>query len=110
MPILFIPNEGQFDDNVSYQAQSSPDQVITVFKNGIEFSPAGNNTTTFKPVFVKLVGAENSTKIIGLNPVNGTANYYYGSNSSAWNREVVLLSEVLVGSAAVTALYKRPYW
>jgi len=94
MPILFIPNEGQFEDNVSYQAQSSPDQVITVFKNGIEFSPAANNTTTVKPVFVKLVGAENSTKIIGLNPVNGTANYYYGSDSSAWKNGINLTTEV----------------
>lgn len=94
MPILFIPNEGQFEDNVSFQAQSSPEQVITVYKDGIEFSPSGNNTTAVQPVLVKLVGANNSTKIIGLNSINGTANYYYGTNSSAWKNGINLTTGV----------------
>jgi PKD repeat protein len=91
MPLLFIPNEGQFDDNVSFQAQSSPEQVITVFQNGIEFSQGTpDNGTPIEPVFMMLDGANNDTKIIGLNQVNGTANYYYGSDPSAWVTGVAL--------------------
>lgn len=95
MPLLFIPNEGQFNDNVSFQAQSSPDQVITVFENGIEFSQsAGNETTPVEPVFMMLDGANKDTKIIGINQVNGTANYYYGSDPSAWVTGIALSSGV----------------
>ena len=95
MPILFIPNEGQYEDNVSYQAQSSPEQVITVFHNGIEFSQTpANNGTKVEPVFVQLNGANNNTKIIGLNQVNATANYYFGSDSSAWKNGINLSTGV----------------
>jgi PKD repeat protein len=94
MPLLFTPNEGQFDDNVSFQAQSSPEQIITVFQNGIEFSPANETNKTVQPIFMLLNGANNATKIIGINQVNGTANYYYGTDPSAWKTGIPLSAGV----------------
>ncbi|HWQ67102.1 MAG TPA: PKD domain-containing protein [Methanospirillum sp.] len=84
MPLVFIENNGQYDDNVSYQAVSSPEQVVTVLQNGVEFSQGDNNGTQINPVFMMLDGANKDTKIIGLDQVNGTANFFYGTNQSAW--------------------------
>jgi len=95
MPLLFIPNEGQYDDNVSFQGQSSPEQVITVFENGIEFSQSpDSNGTPVEPVFMLLEGANTGTKVIGLNQINGTANYYYGTDPSAWKTGITLSTGV----------------
>ena len=96
MPLLFMPNEGQYDDNVSFQGQSSPEQVITVFENGIEFSQSPeSNGTAVQPVFMLLDGANKGTKVIGLNQINGTANYYYGTDPSAWITGINLSTGVL---------------
>jgi hypothetical protein len=68
MPLVFIQNNGQFEDNVSYQTRST-DQVITVFEDGMEFSHSPGNSS----VFMMLNGSNPEKKIIGLNPLNGTA-------------------------------------
>ncbi|MFH0967490.1 MAG: SBBP repeat-containing protein, partial [Methanobacteriota archaeon] len=95
MPLLFIPNEGQYDDNVSYQTQSSPEQVITVLENGIEFSQSpDSNGSAVAPVFMLLDGANKDAKIIALNQVNGTANFFYGSDPSTWVKDVKVSSAV----------------
>jgi PKD repeat protein len=95
MPLLFIQNEGQYDDNVSYQTQSSPEQVITVFENGIEFSQSPqNNGTAPEPVFMMLDGANKDTRIISLNQVNGTANFMYGPDPSTWVKDVKVSTAV----------------
>ncbi len=89
MPLLFSENQGQYEENVSYQARST-EQVITVLNNGIEFSQSPGNSS----VFMLLDGSNPDTKIIGLNPINGTANYYYGSDPSAWISGVPLTAGV----------------
>ena len=90
MPLVFIQNNGQFEDNVSYQTRST-DQVITVFDDGMEFSQNPGNSS----VFMFLNGSNPDKKIIGLNPLNGTANFYYGTDPSAWVTGAVLTSGVM---------------
>ena len=90
MPLVFIQNNGQFEDNVSYQTRST-DQVITVFDDGMEFSQNPGNSS----VFMFLNGSNPDEKIIGLNPLNGTANFYYGTDPSAWVTGAVLTSGVM---------------
>ncbi len=90
MPLVFIQNNGQFEDNVSYQTRST-DQVITVFDDGMEFSQSPGNSS----VFMFLNGSNPDKKIIGLNPLNGTANFYYGTDPSAWVTGAVLTSGVM---------------
>lgn len=90
MPLVFIQNNGQFEDNVSYQTRST-DQVITVFEEGMEFSQNPGNSS----VFMFLNGSNPDKKIIGLNPLNGTANFYYGTDPSAWVTGAVLTSGVM---------------
>jgi len=90
MPLVFIQNNGQFEDNVSYQTRST-DQVITVFEEGMEFSQNPGNSS----VFMLLNGSNPDKKIIGLNPLNGTANFYYGDDPSAWVTGAVLTSGVM---------------
>ncbi|HOJ96756.1 MAG TPA: PKD domain-containing protein, partial [Methanospirillum sp.] len=89
MPFVFIQNNGQFEDNVSYQTRST-DQVITVLEDGMEFSQNPGNSS----VFMLLNGSNPDKKIIGLNPLNGTANFYYGDDPSAWVTGAVLTSGV----------------
>ena len=89
MPLVFIQNNGQFEDNVSYQTRST-DQVITVFEDGMEFSHSPGNSS----VFMMLNGSNPEKKIIGLNPLNGTANFYYGTDPSAWVTGATLTSGV----------------
>jgi len=90
MPLVFIQNNGQFEDNVSYQTRST-DQVITVFEDGMEFSHNPGNSS----VFMLLNGSNPDKKIIGLNPLNGTANFYYGTDPAAWVTGVNITSGVL---------------
>ena len=90
MPLVFIQNNGQFEDNVSYQTRST-DQVITVFEDGMEFRQNPGNSS----VFMLLNGSNPDKKIIGLNPLNGTANFYYGTDPSAWVTGASLTSGVL---------------
>ncbi|NLV26376.1 MAG: PKD domain-containing protein [Methanomicrobiales archaeon] len=89
MPLVFIQNNGQFEDDVSYQTRST-DQVITVFENGMEFSQNPGNSS----VFMLLDGSNPEKKIIGLNPLNGTANFYYGTDPSAWVTGATITSGV----------------
>lgn len=89
MPLVFIQNNGQFEDEVSYQTRS-PDQVITVLSNGLEFNQSPGNSS----VFMMLNGSNPDKKIIGINQLNGTANFYYGNDPSAWVTGVTLTSGV----------------
>ncbi|PWR75016.1 PKD domain-containing protein [Methanospirillum stamsii] len=90
MPLVFIQNNGQFEDDVSYQTRST-DQVITVFENGMEFNQNPGNSS----VFMLLNGSNPEKKIIGLNPLNGTANFYHGTDPSAWVTGAQLTSGVM---------------
>lgn len=89
MPLVFIQNNGQFEDEVSYQARST-DQVITVFDEGLEFSQSPGDSS----VFMLLDNSNPEKKIIGLNPLDGTANFYYGTDPSAWVTGATLTSGV----------------
>ncbi len=94
MPVLFAENQGQFDDNVSYQAGSS-EQVISVLTNGVEFSQSPGNSS----VLMTMQNSNPDAKIVALDPVNGTANYLYGTDPSAWVSDVPLSAGVLYEDA-----------
>ena len=90
MPISFIPNQGQFEDNVSYQVKTS-DQVISFNQSGIEFNQ-GNSSG---PVFMLLNNSSPEKKIIGLDQAAGKANFYYGTDSSKWVTGVNLSTGIM---------------
>lgn len=77
LPLTFIPNAGQVDGDVAFEAIGGSGS-LTFGQDGVQVAlPDGQLT-------VEWMGANGETAVTGTNPLPGTANVYRGSDASRW--------------------------
>lgn len=88
LPIVFEANRGQVSANYEYHFHR--DGVDTLFtRNGMDVVLHGNNEN---PLHIEFVDGDAAPK--GARPLTGHTNYFLGSDTSRWIRNVPLFSEV----------------
>ena len=81
LPIFFIPNAGQTDPRMRYTAQL--DDLRAGFAG--DFSIFQSHGTE---IHVRLVGANPSVRIEGVDPLTARANFLIGNDPNAWRTGV----------------------
>ncbi|MFZ0760959.1 MAG: choice-of-anchor D domain-containing protein [Candidatus Sulfotelmatobacter sp.] len=106
LPLSFIPNHGQTDSNVRFQAGAAGldvfltgDEVVLALREALVAKPVradvGVPRDTMQPlpsrgiaVRLKLVGAQSNVRIEGLEDRPGRFNYINGSDPSGWQTDI----------------------
>ena len=85
-PLSFIPNAGQTDPIVRFQARLA-DHTIFFTSEAIVFNPAASQEES-APVWLNLVGANRESAIEGREKLSGVANFLQGNNPVQWYTNV----------------------
>jgi len=95
LPLVFIPNEGQYDPQVAY-AVTGPESFL-YFTPGeiviVRDEPAGNGSLTHV-VRQTFPGASDDPAIMGTDPLPGTANFFTGNDSAKWQTGIATYGAV----------------
>ncbi|MBN1167917.1 MAG: PKD domain-containing protein [Methanospirillaceae archaeon] len=88
-PSFFIPNEGQFEDEIAFEFVR-PDSAVLFSLTGLKIIPESDLT----PLFIRFEGISGVPEITGENIQNGTANFYLGADPDLHTAGVPLYESI----------------
>ena len=105
-PLVFEPNRGQAPPQAKWIAKASNYQLflttdgLTILTREGGAQPSPNNLLSAgskrSAVRMKLAGSQAWDQVTGLEPTGGVSNYFLGSDSTAWLRDVPHYSKMSV--------------
>ncbi len=90
LPLTFEPNRGQADDSVKFIARGKGYNLLLKSEEAIIAFDASGKQHILR---MKLESAFNS-KVIGVDPLPGKANYFIGNNPKQWHTNIPTYSRV----------------
>ena len=96
LPLSFEANQGQTDPRVNYVARGggyilllTPTEAVLTLGTGTQNKPSLSQT-----IRMQLLGANPDAAVSGLQTLPGISNYFIGSQSSQWQRNIPNVAKV----------------
>jgi len=81
LPLSFIPNQGQADPAVLYQAKAEGHTIFFTSNNVVLVTDNNGAPVAFSTT---VAGANPTAAVIGVDPLPGTANFFIGNDPLTW--------------------------
>ena len=97
LPLYFEPNVGQAPNGVSYLSRG-PLYTFLITPQESVLRIGSLHTHASHAVGMRLIGASDRSRVTASNPTSARANYFIGSDSSRWKRDVPLVRGIRIAS------------
>jgi len=81
LPLVFIPNQGQADPSVLFQAKAEGHTIFFTRDNVVLATVKDDNPVSFSTT---VAGINPAVIVTGVDPQQGTANFYIGNDPKEW--------------------------
>ena len=85
LPLVFIPNQGQTDQSVLYQAKAEGHSIFFTKDNVVLATVKDDSPVSFSTT---VAGINPAVTVTGVDPQQGTANFYIGNDPKEWQTSI----------------------